>query len=89
MVTPYAWLFANLYDASYWYNRNLVIIANIERQFPGHDNLKEIHYYFGKHRKKSAMITHLKIQYALGLGIATSSFSTTSSEEFRREFTPL
>ncbi len=71
MVTLCAWLFANLYDASYWYNRNLVIIANIERQFLGHDDLKEIHYYFGKHRKKSAMITHLKIQYALGLGIAT------------------
>jgi hypothetical protein len=53
---------------SYWYNRNLVIIANIERQFLGR---KEIHYYFGKHRKKSAMITHLKIQYARGLGIAT------------------
>jgi hypothetical protein len=53
---------------SYWYNRNLVIIANIERQFLGPDDLKEIHYYFGKHRKKSAMITHLKIQYALGLG---------------------
>jgi hypothetical protein len=35
---------------SYWYNRNLVIIANIERQFLGR---KEIHYYFGKHRKKS------------------------------------
>jgi hypothetical protein len=71
MVTLCAWLFANLYDASYWYNRNLVIIANIERQFLGPDDLKEIHYYFGKHRKKSAMITHLKIQYALGLGIAT------------------
>jgi hypothetical protein len=56
---------------SYWYNRNLVIIANIERQFLGPDDLKKIHYYFGKPREKSAMITHLKIQYALGLGIAT------------------
>src|SRR5690348_12295057 len=28
-----AWLIGHLYDASYWYNRNLVIIANIERQF--------------------------------------------------------
>src|SRR6266511_2529460 len=27
------WLLAHVYDASYWYNRNLVIIANIERQF--------------------------------------------------------
>jgi hypothetical protein len=47
-----------------------VIIANIERQFLGPDDLKEIHYYFEKHRKKSAMLTPLRIQYALGLGIA-------------------
>lgn len=33
--------------------------------------MKEIHYYFGKHRKKSAMLTHLRIRYALGLGIAS------------------
>lgn len=64
------WLLAHLYDASYWYNRNLVIIANIERQFLSANDLKGIHYYFGKHRSKSAMITHLKIQYALGCGIA-------------------
>lgn len=70
MILLSAWLIANLYDASYWYNRNLAIIANIERQFLKASDLKEIHYYFGKHRKKSAMFTHLKIQYALGLGIA-------------------
>jgi hypothetical protein len=65
-----AWLIAHLYDASYWYNRNLVIIANIERQFLTADDLKNIQYYFGKHRKKSAMLTHLRIQYWLGIGIA-------------------
>jgi hypothetical protein len=70
MILLSAWLIANLYDASYWYNRNLAIIANIERQFLKSADLKEIHYYFGQHRKKSAMFTHLKIQYALGLGIA-------------------
>lgn len=64
------WLLAHLYDASYWYNRNLVIIANIERQFLATSDLKGIQYYFGKHRSKSAMLTHLKIQYALGCGIA-------------------
>lgn len=69
MIMLCAWLLANLYDASYWYNRNLVIIANIERQFLGAADLKDIQYYFGKHRKKSAMLTHLKIQYFLGLGI--------------------
>lgn len=66
-----AWLVAHLYDASYWYNRNLVIIANIERQFLRIEDLREIHYYFGRHRTKGAMITHLRIQYLFGLGIAT------------------
>jgi hypothetical protein len=64
-----AWLIGHLYDAAYWYNRNLVIIANIERQFLSESDLQEVHYYFGKHRKKGSMITHLRIQYALGLGI--------------------
>ena len=66
-----AWLIAHLYDASYWYNRNLVIIANIERQFLKVEDLKLIHYYFGVHRPKNKMIFHFRIQYALGgtLGI--------------------
>lgn len=59
-----------MYDASYWYNRNLAIIANIERQFLKKEDLKNIHYYFGKHRSKNVMLTHLQIQYALGLGLA-------------------
>ena len=63
------WLMATLYDSSYWYNRNLVIIANIERQFLKKSDLKEIHYYFGKHRAKTSMLTHLRIQWWLGLGI--------------------
>jgi hypothetical protein len=65
-----AWLYAHLLDAGYWYNRNLVIIANIERQFLTSSDLKDIHYYFGKHRPDNKMITHLKIQLALGIGIA-------------------
>lgn len=64
-----AWLLAHLYDASYWYNRNLVIIANIEKQFLQVDDLKMIHYYFGKPRPKNKMITHFRIQFALGVGV--------------------
>ena len=60
------WHLAHVYDASYWYNRNLVIIANIERQFLRQSDLKEIHYYFGKHRPVGSMISHLKIQYMFG-----------------------
>ena len=64
------WLIAHVYDASHWYNRNLVMIANIERQFLRTTDLKEVHYYFGKHRPEGAMISHLRIQRALGLAVA-------------------
>lgn len=66
-----AWLIGHLYDAAYWYNRNLVIIANIERQFLAESDLREVHYYFGRHRKKGSMITHLRIQYLLAVGIGS------------------
>ncbi len=65
------WLLAHLQDAAYWYNRNLAIIANIERQFLISGDLRDIHYYFGKHRRGNVMLTHLKIQYYFGLGIIT------------------
>ena len=64
-----AWLIAHLYDASFWYNRNLVMIANIERQFLSKDDLRLVHYYFGKHRPKNRMISHLRVQYALAIGL--------------------
>lgn len=47
------------------------MIANIERQFLKQDDLKEIHYYFGKHRPKNKMIEHLKLQFALGFGLGS------------------
>ena len=65
------WLISHVYDASYWYNRNLVMIANIERQFLRNTDLKEIHYYFGKHRPKGVMISHLRIQKGLGLAVVS------------------
>lgn len=57
-----SWVLSHVYDSNYWYNRNLVIIANIERQFLVKEDLKSIHYYFGKHRSKNAIQTSLKIQ---------------------------
>ena len=66
-----AWLYAHMLDAAYWYNRNLAIISNIERQFLAPSDLTQIHYYFGAHRsKQNRMVTHLRIQAALGIGIA-------------------
>jgi len=63
------WLLANLLDASYWYNRNLAIITHIEQEFLEAGDLKSIHYYFGKHRPNNKMITHLRIQAVLGIGV--------------------
>ena len=54
-----AWLCVHLLDASYWYNRNLAIIANIERQFLMTSDLRDIHHYFGSHRPGNRMIKHL------------------------------
>lgn len=67
IVILVGWLIANIYDSTYWYNRNLVIIANIERQFLRQSDLREIHYYFGEHRNKSSMLTHMRIQWLLGI----------------------
>ena len=64
-----AWLICHVYDSSFWYNRNLVIVANIERQFLKQEDLHLIHYYFGKHRKNTAMLSHLQIQFALAIGV--------------------
>lgn len=75
-----SWLIAHLYDASYWYNRNLVIIANIERQFLVKKDLKEIHYYFGEHRPDNNMIEHLSIQLFLAFGLAGIVFLYHFSE---------
>jgi len=58
-----AWSMSHAYDSAYWYNRNLIIIANIERQFLKSSDLHDIHYYFGAHRDKNKMLTHLSIQW--------------------------
>jgi|SRR3954467_6991923 len=67
LVIICCWLLANLLDSSYWYNRNLAIIGNIEREFLSETDLRDIVYYFGAHRPTNKMITHLRIQRALGL----------------------
>ncbi|WP_417364269.1 hypothetical protein [Galbibacter sp.] len=53
---------AIIIESNYWYNRNLVIIANIERQFLKESDAKEIHYYFTKHRKNNSYIDMMIIQ---------------------------
>jgi hypothetical protein len=75
------WLLAHVYDASYWYNRNLVMVANIERQFLYKSDLRDIHYYFGAHRPENRMISHLSIQKGLGIAIALLVLITHAIKE--------
>ncbi len=63
------WSLGLLIDASYWYNRNLCIVANIEKIFLEEEDLKNVHYYFGQHRPNNKMITTIRIQFALSLSI--------------------
>ena len=53
---------AMIVEANFWYNRNLVIIANIERQFLEDNDAEEIHYYFLQHRKDNAYLAMMKLQ---------------------------
>ena len=84
------WLLAHIQDAGYWYNRNLAIIANIEKQYLDPSDQRAVHYYFGKHRADNKMITHLRIQYALGIGIGVIvlafHFLTEVSPHFSTSF---
>ena len=65
------WLYAHMLDGGYWYNRNLAIISNIERQFLVTDDLRNIQYYWGKHRsRKNRMISYFRVQAGLGAAIA-------------------
>jgi hypothetical protein len=70
-----AWQVAHVYDASYWVNRNLLIIRNIERQFLRAKDIKEVHCYFAEQRGNK-MIEHFQIQFALGVvvGALTIAF---------------
>lgn len=92
MILLCFWLFCNLLESSYWYNRNLVIIANIERQFLVKEDLVHIHYYFGAHRPNNKMIANLKIQVYLGIGLIVvfiiSHFTTRVLPDFRFSVSP-
>jgi hypothetical protein len=64
------WSVAHCLEAGYWYNRNLAIIANIERQFLRVSDLRDIHYYFGKHRPKNKLLDQLWFQIVLSILIS-------------------
>jgi hypothetical protein len=59
------WSIGHSQEAGYWYNRNLAIIANIERQFLRESDLREVHYYFGAHRPKNKLLDQLVLQISM------------------------
>ena len=70
LVLVAAWLVAHTYDANAWFNRNLVIVANIERQFLISGDARDIHVFFTRHRAGNNMVGHLQIHRNFGIGIA-------------------
>jgi len=69
VVLVAAWQVAHTIDAGYWYNRNLAIISNIERQFLEATDTANIHPYFAE-RRPPKLLDHLKIQFAFGTAVA-------------------
>lgn len=67
-----AWSVSHVFDANNWFERNLHIITNIERQFLKPSDSEEIHYFFATHRRarsKKNLIEHLQIQMAMAIGL--------------------
>jgi low affinity Fe/Cu permease len=67
-----AWLIANAYVASAWFNRNQAIISNIERQFLKSEDLIDIQPYFQSRRKLGDMTEHVELQWLLGVSLGIS-----------------
>jgi hypothetical protein len=70
LVVIAGWLVAHTYDSDSWFARNLVIIANIERQFLRPSDAHDIHFFFLEHRKAGDMVGHFRVHWALGVVVA-------------------
>ena len=70
MLLVISWVIEHLHDSNFWYNRNLVMITNIERVFLTPNDVDLIHPYFAAHRKKGSFLTHLLVQRHYALAIA-------------------
>jgi len=70
-----AWVLEHLHDSNYWYNRNLVMITNIERVFLTPEDVDRIHPYFASHRPAGSFLKHLAIQRGYALVVAGLVFA--------------
>lgn len=64
------WFCANVFDAYAWFDRNLVIITNIERLFLEKQDASLVHFFFLDHREAEDLVQHFWIQLFLGTTIA-------------------
>jgi hypothetical protein len=69
MLLIAGWVVAHTYDANTWFNRNITIVANIERQFLWPEDSKNIHFYFTEHRASGDMLDHFKVHRVFGVAI--------------------
>jgi len=76
-----SWVIEHLHDSNFWYNRNLVMITNIERVFLTPNDVDLIHPYFAAHRKKGSFLTHLQVQrhYALAIAVLVTLYFLAKS----------
>lgn len=78
------WFCANVYDAYAWFDRNLVIITNIERLFLDKQDESIVHPFFLKHRDPTKLVQHFEIQLFLGVMVA----AIVSTVHFYRQILP-
>lgn len=65
LIVYMVWMIAHLIDGNHWFQRNLHIITNIEKNFLTKDDINLIHNYFSKNIKSNKMIESFKIQIIL------------------------
>ncbi|SHG42181.1 hypothetical protein [Pedobacter caeni] len=73
-------------ESNFWYNRNLVIIANIERQFLLESDSKEIQHYFTKHRSGNTYIDMMLIQMVFVIIVVLLMFIYHTSQRVVSSF---
>ena len=69
MVLIAAWQLCHVYDANTWFNRNLGIISNIERQFLTKRDEKEIEFYFTEGPRKPGNLVDIWVCTWFGCGV--------------------
>jgi hypothetical protein len=68
VVIAGVWSIAHALDSKGWFNRNLAIISNIEREFLHRDDHRLIHYFYTRPHHTNA-IDHLRIQIVMAISV--------------------